>query len=485
MKMLQLGLAYAVGDVVLKGVSFVLAFLYARYLTPSEFGILAIATAVSTVVSISLTFGTKAAAFHFHFAIQDAEEERRFYGSIWIFSIVIPGIFLLLLDLLLRQTTVNLLRAVPYQPFVSLALWGSYLNNNFRLVLLEVFRAKERPLSYAAISLGNSLTLLLFIILFVAVGSSGVTGVLVAMLLSGLVWAPVYSLGMARHMQVSLDIGMLRRALEYSLPMLPHFIAHWVLELSDRLILDRFVSAGQVGIYSLGYKVGNAYQIAVTSGNNSIMPRFAEAYEGNRTRAELSEIYTKYIYIMGLLALVAGLLADEVITIFTPPSYHGASAIARLIVVGFFVLALYYGPMNSISLSAGRTQRIARYTILAGLVNIGSNLLLVPRLGILAAAINTVISYTVLVALIHRHSQRVFPLPYQYGKLGAISMFLAIGMMIDARFQLNIEVLAFLLDVALVGGFLALGRIAHIWDYQDLLGIWDIVRSPFSLFHAD
>src|SRR5262249_41701712 len=54
------------------------------------------------------------------------------------------------------------------------------------------------------------------------------------------------------------------------------------------------------------------------------------------------------------------------------------------------------------------------------LVNVGANMLLIPRIGIMGGAIATLAAYMVMAAAIYRESQRVYPIPYEWGRVAKL-----------------------------------------------------------------
>ena len=65
----------------------------------------------------------------------------------------------------------------------------------------------------------------------------------------------------------------------------------------------------------------------------------------------------------------------------------------------------------------GRTEFNFPATIAALVANVALNLLLVPSMGIVGAGLALVASYVVVVALMYVFTQRLFPVPYEWGRL--------------------------------------------------------------------
>ena len=74
----------------------------------------------------------------------------------------------------------------------------------------------------------------------------------------------------------------------------------------------------------------------------------------------------------------------------------------------------------------GRTEFNFPATVAALVVNVVLNLLLVPSLGIVGAGIALVASYLVVLALMYGFTQRLFPVPYQWGRLARVVLAAAV-----------------------------------------------------------
>ena len=74
----------------------------------------------------------------------------------------------------------------------------------------------------------------------------------------------------------------------------------------------------------------------------------------------------------------------------------------------------------------GRTEFNLPATLAALAANIALNLLLVPPLGIVGAGLALVASYIVVLALMYVFTQRLFPVPYQWGRLARVVLTAAV-----------------------------------------------------------
>lgn len=122
------------------------------------------------------------------------------------------------------------------------------------------------------------------------------------------------------------------------------------------------------------------------------------------------------LLIVGVLVAVV-LTSADAINVLASSKYYAAHRLLPILVAGLLVYSVH------IFLSAGllifkKTFTAAKMVILACILNVVMNVLLIPRMGLFAAALATLVSYAFLVALLARASFKVLPFRIEYGSLG-------------------------------------------------------------------
>ena len=113
-----------------------------------------------------------------------------------------------------------------------------------------------------------------------------------------------------------------------------------------------------------------------------------------------------------------------------PLEYAAAARFIPWIAIGVGLFGLYLVPMNAVSMIAGRTRWVWVFTLLAASINIGLNVVLIPRIGALAAAINTMVAYAVLLVGVSVYMRRVVkdPIDFDWRRIGLGLLVLVLGM---------------------------------------------------------
>lgn len=387
--------AYAVAMLVQRGIGFVLLPLYTRVFAPDEYGQLAVILTISAGVSTLLSFGLETAVFRTYILLrEDPEERHRFINSVGLLALAGP-ISLAVLSQGIFGTALASIFDVSWAA-IGLGVVTGAVQVSVILLPFAILRAEERLGSYLRLTAIQAVLITLLTLLFVVVLRWGISGWLLASFI-GITATLVAGIFMIHHRWTwTMDRGHVIAALAYGLPLLPHAAAHWGLSVSDRLILGAYATPREVGLYHLAYNFAlpiSTLAIAMTRGT---APVYAHAVHTQSDRAQLAGVITQHAMVTALSGMAVAVLGPPLIELVLPPEYAGASALLPWLCLGSVLLGLYFAPMNVIAILAGNTRYVGIATLVAATVNIALNLLLVPRFGVTAAAINFAIGYSVL-----------------------------------------------------------------------------------------
>jgi O-antigen/teichoic acid export membrane protein len=124
------------------------------------------------------------------------------------------------------------------------------------------------------------------------------------------------------------------------------------------------------------------------------------------------------------------LIAPWIVRIFAAPEYFPAQEAVGPVAAGTALYALYMVLLVVLG-RTGRTEFNFPATLAGVGVNLVLNVILLPKLGILGAGVSLAVSYLVVLVLMYVFTQRLFPVPYEWGRLAkaliATSAVVAIG----------------------------------------------------------
>ena len=398
--------AYAAAAVAQRAVGFLLLPVYARVLTPAEYGQIGVLMTIAAAAATVLSFGLETAVFRTCVRLHTRPAElRSFVNTVGAFAIAAPLVVALVGSLVLSPLVARVYDAP--ETAVGLGFIGASLLTSATVVPLAVLRAQERLGDYLRLTgvqviLSVGLTVTLVVVL-----QWGVVGWMLAfaaaagaLLVRGLI---VLSHPWSRQMHGR----HLASALAFGLPMIPHALAHWGLSLSDRVILGAYLDSAAVGVYYVAYLFGLPISLLAVALSQAVQPIYARASLVGGQNQQISRSASDQLVACVVATMAVATLGPPAIEAFLPVDYAPAATYVPWIALGYGLYAMYFVPMNSVTILSGKTRWVWVVTVFAALVNIGLNLLLVPLVGAIAAAINTVVGYAILVAGISIYMFRV------------------------------------------------------------------------------
>jgi O-antigen/teichoic acid export membrane protein len=385
---------YALGDLLTRGFGLVLIPVYALYLSPRDFGIMSVGTAITNVLGIVIGLGLAASITRYYYEWENDSERRALFGTVWIVLLFASGAMSLLLERLGPRLSSALFPGVPFLPYVRLAIWTAF-GAHLSIVPQALFRVRGQARYFAAFNVAQFTVLSGIALYLIIFRHAGAAGSMLAAFLASAITGLAYIAVAIRNIDFRIDLSKLKLALVLGLPLVPHLLMHWVLSLSDRLILSRYATLEEVGVYSLGYQLGQPIFIIAVAINNAWVPFFYENLSRREMRHRITRTATYLVAGTTLLALVAAVAVPGVITEVTPPSYHAAVLVVPWVLLAGLMQLLYYIWVNALFYSKN-VNWIPLTTMLAATMNIAMNILLVPRYGMIAAALSTGIAYALL-----------------------------------------------------------------------------------------
>jgi O-antigen/teichoic acid export membrane protein len=408
---------FALAAALQRGLQFVLLPLYTRALTPAEYGVLSLVLSVAAAFAILFAFGLDLSIFRTFFEYaDDPKRQARFVSSIWRFLLVVPLTFALAIGTFAWVFLGHVGRVSG--PDILLALISAAFLVAATTVPLAILRAGKRLRDYLVVTgvaaMGTS-GLTLF---FVVVLHDGVTGWLIASCIANVCTLAAGAIVLPFQSSLSLDRAGVRRAVLFGLPLLPHFLSQWSLQLADRAICAGLVSAGALGIYSLAANLSVPVMVLVQSLNNGFMPSYATAGTDAAARVALSDMVVLQVAIVTLICLAGALLGGPFVSVASPASYQGAGRLVPWLVLGYGFMGFYYIPMNGATLGAGRGRFAWIATATSAATNVALLYIFVPRDGIYAAAVASAVGYLVLLATIAIYAAgRGNPVAYPWSRI--------------------------------------------------------------------
>lgn len=392
------------GSVIGLFLAFVGRVLVARFFTQSEYGIFSLGYVLlhvfATIGTLGLLSGT--ARYIAYYRGKRREKET---GEIASWSIKIGLAMSIPLCMLLFLFSDLISVKIFHLPGLSLPLKIFSITIPF-LVSINIFiaifrgfgRTKEKVYFY---DLLRNLLFPLFLVPIIFFGLSFVNAI-VAYFASIAVTCTAFAIyyikkGQKLHRskdESKVDISIAKELLLFSIPLLLVDVLYLVIGWTDTLMLGYFKTAGDVGLYNAANPLARFISMALTAILFIYFPVASELYAENRGE-EMRRSYavlTKWICSATLPLFMVFLLFPKVtINFLFGSEYILAGTTLQILALGFFINNLM-GPNGATLTAMGKTRFLMWATLVAAGMNICLNVLLIPILGIVGAAIASMIT---------------------------------------------------------------------------------------------
>lgn len=322
------------------------------------------------------------------------EQARTLWTLVWFKSLT-AALCALGLWVFARPVSGFLLGTPDEWPLVAvcgLVIYSTLLINDIK----TFFKIGRVVALYNAVMLiqGFGGTAVIFTVYFL---KGGVLEIVAAMGLFDLMIALVCLAGVALKYGLGPpDPAAARRFISFGWVLLPAGYAMWTLNLSDRLFLAHYRTLADIGVYGVAYALG---YLPIQMFFNPIWTFYYPTATVSWEKGELPEIQRLFsaslklagaLVILGLGIMVA--FYRPIILLVATGEFLGGVWLAPLVCLGHMFLMV--GAYGSVVLNLAKLQRFSTYAHLtAAGANLMLNWLLIPRLGILGAALATCLAF--------------------------------------------------------------------------------------------
>jgi len=208
----------------------------------------------------------------------------------------------------------------------------------------------------------------------------------------------------------------IKEYLQFSYPLTPTALVRWITESSDRYLVTYFLGLGSVGVYSAAYSIGNLIQLFASPLQLILLPELSKLFDENKIdqiRIYLSHSLRYFLLITIPAVFGLSALAKPLLGIFTTQDFLSGWLVIPIIAFSGLAAGVFQIFVNTMFL-VKETKSATYITTIAAVSNVLLNLLLIPSIGIIGAALSTLISYFLMIVLCIRISMKYFEFDYYF-----------------------------------------------------------------------
>ncbi|MDR7208988.1 oligosaccharide flippase family protein [Flavobacterium piscis] len=384
-KIVKTTLYYSIGEIVPRIISFLLLPILTKYLTANEYGIVSYTNSVMTFVFVIATLSLNTFVLRHYYGSKDENSRKELIGSIFLFIFGF-NCALILLQMLFFPFIINFFNInIPFKPYFQLAI----LNNFFdviSIIPLVLYRVKENAKGFLILSLSRTLLQFLMVYIFVVVYNQGLLGSYYARLIVNAPFMFIYFYMIYRNSIFKINFKLVKEALYFTLPILPGSLAFLFVSLSDRIILERYISLDQLGIFSVAITLASVLNIVIQALYKTFEPILFKEYFNENFQETNLKLYKIYLLAIFVGAFGASIFSKEFFMIATSGTFREGYKLVPL-----FIVSVVISGINTyliILMIANKKQKmVSLVSIISAIISVALNLIFIPYYGCYGAII--------------------------------------------------------------------------------------------------
>ena len=389
-----------------------------RYLSPSEYGQVAIFQTFVAALGIFVGLNVAGATGRKYYDLYVDETILKNYISVCMQILLGSTLVVVILIFIFKKYLIFLLRIELSWMIYAVVVSASSVVVNIRLTQ---WQTREKTAPYALLQMTQSALNMTLAIALVIPFHLGATGRIVSQSITAVILLIIslYLLNRDNLLGVlSWDSNSMREALGFGIPLVPHLAGGFLITSIDRFLIGAKLSLADAGIYMVATQLTLSMGLVFDAINKAYVPWLFERLARDEMEEKRKIVKNTYIW---FLVIILGnvsifLLGPRVFIYVAGEKYKAGAGLIGWLALGQGFGGMYMMVTNYLFFSK-RTGLLSLVTIVSGAINLLLLLILIPLKGTYGAAVAFSLSMGIEFLLTWWIAQRCHPMPWAFSRL--------------------------------------------------------------------
>ena len=388
--------------------------LFTKLISPDDYGKLEMITIWGALLMVFVSLEISQGVARYYSGERDVELRVGYASSSLFFNLVGQAIFLTTVFTFSHRLALGLFDDSSTTELVKLGAVFVSSQSLFRLIQNQI-RWNMQPLRYAFVTLLQA---------FFGIGISLYLVLVLKKGILGLLWGQTIGacIGICLGLFVSHDVyrfrydwPLVKEMLAFSLPLVPAAIGTVASIYIDRMAIKELLTLEHVGLYSIAYRLATPASLLIVGFQMALTPLVYHNCQKPETPENLACIFRIFLCLGLPACFFAALFAEDIVKLLTAPRFHEVSRIFPILFASALTVGMYvFAPGMGI---AKKTKILAVLAILGACMNGLLNFLLIPIMGLMGAAVGTLLGAFAMMLGWFYFSHRHYPIPFEWVRI--------------------------------------------------------------------
>jgi len=448
---------YFTATLISTGISFITLPIYTRFLSPSDFGIVALFLTFGLISTGLVSISIRSATYRYYFTFKDNTKEFITLNStniiFLVFIFILSGSLLYFISEFASKYLFDgkLSKQIIMLSFLCGCL--GYMYEYFTLLLTAQKKAKIFAIITIMMVILNTGLSLFFIFVYSLTYMAKIYAYLItqSILLIALIFIS------HSFINFKFSYNKLKKSIKFSFPLIPRKIIGLTYKTFDKLMLNNYNGLASVGYYTFGVKFAVIVKYFMDSIAKAWNPLFLEKAHENTEEAKNEIVFTFFRMSFRIMIIGIGIIffSEELIKLLTTREFYPAMYVVPIYVYYYLFDIIGMLAVNQI-IFAEKLTYLLPASIVSIVLNVILNIILIPKYGIVGASIATAIAALISVLVTFFYGNKFYPLPIK--KMKIFKLYLLVVLFTIPIYPIMLSNIHFLIKI-LIKGFLLAGFI--------------------------
>jgi O-antigen/teichoic acid export membrane protein len=402
---------YGLSQVLSQLVGFLLLPVYTYYLTPKDYGVLAMLSLIIIVIPPFVNLGLNNAVFRFYNECKAETEKLQLIGTSHLLVCLFSSLCLAVLVLFSGPLCLWLIDSTAHVLSFNLTVlcaWFTSMSTIPLVVLKQQRKVKQIAMrSFLGLCV-NVLTTLFFVVYL----EWGVLGSVLGNVAGGATSALLVIIAVRKETWRFFSKERIRSLLGYSLPFVPYFLQAVIMSIIGQYIVKEYVGLEDAGFYSIAWRFVLPLALVLGAFNNSWAAfKFDIRFNDPDPKKSYREIFSFYTVVVGIGWLLVSLWMPEILKMVVAPLYHDATNLIPILALIPLIQNIRSMLTTGFEMAV-RPRFLPLITFFGLVVLLIACYLLLPLYKVTGVAISVVVGWTATAIITYFYSQRIYPISY-------------------------------------------------------------------------
>jgi O-antigen/teichoic acid export membrane protein len=407
---------YSVSNLMNKIVGFILLPLYSTYFSIQEYGLLAL---FDTIIDFTIMFsaiGIVSAFKRWYWEDHDIERQKNVFSTFFLFSVSSALFFSGIVYIVLSNYSQSIFSFQLSGNMINIYLLSLIANVVMQriFILLQIQKLAKVNMIYNII---RATTTCLSTVILIIYFKMGIESVFLARIIGAGITFILLISRLSRNLSFRIDFALLKEMLHFSYPLAISSSISLIFTLSDRWLLKSLGNLEDVGQYSLAFRITNLIKFLVI---NSFLQAYVYTFFQKMHDPAQYNFFKKIVTYFALAIMVIGLMlvafSREIMLLLAKTQEYQVS----YTIIPILLIALLFSGLRQILVlpfyKYKQTKFISMITVLAGALNIGLNIIMIPYWKSYGAAASTAIAHICVVLAYFYKGKKFEEFSYETGR---------------------------------------------------------------------